>query len=404
MNRTTLLFLLILQFHAFAQTKTDLEKEGLKGKVKTTLSYKITADKKSDTLFFSKISYSKNGMKEKYLDIENDYGYKPIRGIDSTTYAYDTKNRLSRSSEYEWFKDDNEGAKEYRESTDTFIYDEKCSDIATQTTTIKKKSKKESSTDTWIVTYRYNTNCKMTFMKEVGRGRTNTTLIHYDSKDRIIRRTFTYEDEKPDKLETYDYDDPKNTVTYLEYSPRYDVYREKTKTQFNANKKIVQKTFYNAPTAGGSITFTKGSKTEPDQIYLIKNYGYNNDHQLQTETHLDGNNKELVKVEVFYDAKKELKEQKFYKNGQLEYREEYQYSNGNRLEESQFLPNKKSPEYIKSRKFNAANQLTEFVLSEGKNKYSNIYIYDKNGNEIEKRELKNGQLENTEFTEIEYYL
>lgn len=403
MKNAFLFILIIINVHAFAQTKTDLEKEDLKGKVKSTLSYRISVDKKSDTLFFSKISYTKNGMKEKYLDIENDYGYKPMRGLDSTTYAYDAQNRISRTSDYEWFKNDNDPSKELRESTDTFTYDKKCNDIATQKTVIKTKSKDNNSTDTWIVTYKYNDQCNMIFMEEVGRGRTNTTIVDYDSKERAIKRTFTYEDEKPDKVETYQYNDAKNTLVYLEYSPRYDVYREKTITQFNDHKKVTQKTFYNAPTAGGSITFTKGSKTEPNQIYLIKKYTYNSDHQLQSEIHLDGSNKELLKVEVFYDEKKELKEQKFYKNGKLEYREEYKYSNGNRLEESQFLPNKKSPEYVKSHKYNSDNQIIEYILAEGKNKYSNVYVYDKTGNEIEKHELKNGQLVNTEFTEIEYY-
>lgn len=403
MKKITILFLIFLQCHVFAQSKTDVEKEGLKGKVKTTLSYKISVDKKSDTLFFSKIDYNKNGMKQKYVPFENDYGYQPMRGMDSITYAYDSQNRLTRTSEYEWFKNDSDNSKEIRESTDTFIYNDKCNEPMSQTTVIKTKSKDINKTETWKVAYQYNSKCNMTFMEEIGRGRTNTTLYTYDSKDRVTKRTFTYEDEKPDKLETYQYDDAKNTVTYLEYSPRYDAYREKTITQFNTNKKIIQKTFFNAPTNGGSITFKTGSKTESNQIYLIKKYDYNSDNQLQSEIYLDGNDKELVKVEVFYNDKKELKEQKFYKNGKLEYREEYQYSNGNRLEESQFLPNKKSPEYIKSRKFNSDNQLTEFVLTEGKNKYSNLYIYDEKGNEVEKQELKNGKLVNTEFTKIEYY-
>lgn len=403
MKNAFLLLLICINVHSFAQTKTDAEKENLKGKVKTTLSYKISVDKRSDTLFFSKMFYNKNGMKEKYIPIENDYGYKPLRGIDSITYSYDAQNRISRSSEYEWFKDDNDQSKELRESTDTFTYDKKCSEIATQTTTIKTKSKDKNSTETWKVNYKYNDQCKMTFMEEVGRGRTNTTIVDYDSKERVIKRTFTYEDEKPDKVETYQYDDAKNSMVYLEYSPRYDAYREKTITLFNENKKIVQKTFYNTPTAGGSIIFTKGSKTEPNQIYLIKKYTYNGDHQLENEIHVDGNNKELVKVEVSYDENKELEEQKFYKNGKLEYREEYQYSKGNRLKESQFLPNKKSPEYVKSRRYNSDNQITEFILAEGKNKYSNVYVYDENGNEVEKRELKNGQFVNTEFTKIEYY-
>ncbi|QIH34310.1 MULTISPECIES: hypothetical protein [Sphingobacterium] len=43
--------------------------------------------------------------------------------------------------------------------------------------------------------------------------------------------------------------------------------------------------------------------------------------------------------------------------------------------------------------------LSEFILFEDKNTYSNEYVYD----EFEKKEFKNGKLLNTELTKIEYY-
>ena len=106
-----------------------------------------------------------------------------------------------------------------------------------------------------------------------------------------------------------------------------------------------------------------------------------------TETHLDGSNNELLKVEVFYDDKRELKEQRFYKNGHLEYREEYKYVDGKRLEENNFYLIRKAP-ICKTRKYNTNGQLLEFILFEENNWYSNKYVYDQFNNKIEKKELK----------------
>lgn len=403
-NTIVLLVLLLFSFPIFGQTKTDIEKDKLFGKVKSVTSYRVDYAEKTDTVLFSKVYYNENGMKTKYIPYEKDYGYKPIRGLDSTSFFYDKQNRLILNSTYEWFRDNYDEAKIDRKTkTENYIYDPICNQIASELTTFLKLTESGSDTTSMKVSYRYDKECRAIFMEEIGSGRTKITENIYDHKGRVIKRTFTYKGDKPNTLETYKYDDENNTLTYVEYSPRYDVYRGKTVTQFNKNDKVIQKSFFNAPTAGGSITFSTGSKSEPDQIHLIKKYQYDNNDELLTETHLDGKNNELLKVEVFYDEKGELKEQKFYKMGKLDYTEEYKYENGKRVEEKQFLPNRKKPEYIKTRKYNANKQITEFVLFENDNQFSNEYVYDSFNNEIEKKELKNGKLLNSEFTKIEYY-
>ena len=389
MTRNTIILLIftLFSFPIFGQTKTDVEKDKLFGKVKSVYSYKLEYGDKTDTISFNKEYYNENGMKLKYIN------FSEYSRIDSIVNTYDKKNRLLTKIEYESSR--SLSSNEIEKSIDTtyYEYNNKCEDYA-----VLKNPK-----GTYQINYVFDENCRIISETEIGRGRTNTTINDYDQKGRVVKQTFTYKGDKPDKLETYKYDDKNNTLTYVEYSPRYDVYREKTVTQFNKNNKVIQKTFYNVPTAGGSITFSEGSKSEPDQIHLVKKYEYQNDEKLIIETHLDEKNNELLKVEVFYDEKGELKEQKFYKMGKLDYREEYKYENGKRVGEKQFLPNKKTPEYVKTRKYNANKQLIEFVLFEDDNQFSNEYVYDSFNNEIEKKELKNGKLLNTEFTKIEYY-
>ncbi|OPB94515.1 hypothetical protein [Elizabethkingia ursingii] len=385
---TTLsLILMLLSFPLLGQNKTDLEKNKLFGKIKSILSFKVNYGYKNDTILFSKEYYNENGMNMKYID------FSEYSKIDSIVNTYNKKNQLISKVEYKRVSSLSSDDVENSNDTSIYEYNNKCN----EPTTIK------SSKRNYQINYIFDDKCRRISETEIGRGRTQITQITYDSKERLIKQTFTYEGEKPDKVETYKYDDEKNTLTYLEYSPRYDVYREKTVTQFSNTQKIIQKTFFNMPTAGGSITFSKGSKNEPNQIYLIKKYQFNSDDKLIMETHLDGNNNELLKVEVFYDDKKELKEQKFYKNGHLEYREEYKYADGKRLEEKQFLLDNKKPQYIKTRKYNANGQLLEFILFEDNNRYSNKYVYDQFNNKIEKKELKNDKLLNTVFTKIEYY-
>jgi len=379
--------LALFSFPLLGQNKTDLEKNKLSGQIKSIQSYKVSYDDKTDTIFFSKDYYDEYGMNLKFIDL-SEYSR-----IDSIINTYNKKNQII--SKIECQRISSLSSDQVTKSKDTTIYEynNRCS----EPTLIK------SPNGNYQVSYLFDDKCRIISETEIGRGRTNITKVTYDSKERVVKRSFTYEGEKPDKVETYKYDDEKNTLTYLEYSPRYDVYREKTITQFSNTHKIMQKTFFNMPTAGGSITFTKGSKSEPDQIYLVKQYKFDNDDKLITETHLDSSNNELLKVEVFYDDKKELKEQRFFKNGHLEYREEYKYVDGKRLEEKQFLPDQKRPQYIKVRKYNVKGQLLEFILFEDNNKYSNEYVYDQFDNKIEKKEFKNGKLLNTELTKIEYY-
>ncbi|MDR2230777.1 MAG: hypothetical protein LBE39_15020 [Flavobacteriaceae bacterium] len=385
---TTLsLILMLLSFPLLGQNKSDLEKNKLFGKVKNIFSFKVSYGDKNDTIFFSKDYYNENGMNLKYID------FSEYSRIDSIINTYNKKNQILSKVEYKRISSLSSDDVENSIDTSIYEYNNKCNE----------PTKIKSSNRNYQISYIFDDKCRRVSETEIGRGRTQVTNITYDSKGRIIKQTFTYEEEKPDKVVMYKYDDEKNTLTYLEYSPRYDVYREKMITQFSSTQKIIQKTFFNMPTAGGSITFSKGSKSEPNQIHLIKKYQFNNDDKLITETHLDGNNNELLKVEVFYDDKKELKEQRFYKNGHLEYREEYKYVDGKRLEEKQFLLDKKKPQYVKTRKYNANGQLLEFILFEDNNRYSNKYVYDQFNNKIEKKELKNDKLLNTEFTKIEYY-
>ncbi len=386
-NTIILLILTLFSFPTFGQTKTDVKKDKLFGKVKYTYSYKVNYENIKDTVFFSKNFYNENGMKLKY------FGLPKRIGTDSIINTYDKHNRIISKIVYE--SSINYSSDQTEKSIDTtyYEYNNKCEDY-----TVLKNPK-----GTYQINYVFDENCRMISETEIGRGSTNTTSVEFDKKGRLIKQTFTYLGGKPNKLETYKYDDENNTLTYVEYSPRYDVYREKTITQFNQNNKIVQKTFLYEPTAGGEIIFKDGSKKEPDQIKLIRKYQYDSENKLIGEIHLDGNNNEIIKVEIFYDEKGELKEQKFYKMGKLEYREEYKYENGKRVEEKQFLPNKKTPEYIKTEKYNDNGQIIELIqLVEGDN-YSNQYLYDSFNNEIEKNELKNGKLLKTEFTKIEYY-
>jgi len=406
-KNTTILFILTLfSFQVFGQIKTDVEKNDFFGKVKTTLSFNVSYEGKIDTSYISKDFYNENGMKIKYIPFEKDYGYKPIRGTDSISSIYDAQNKLIQNYDYYWFRDNYDETKINRKlKTKNYVYYQICNKISSELITFHNITEDESDRDTipMKTTYRYDKECKVIYMEEIGSGRTKITENNYDYKGRIIKRTFTYKGDKPNTLETYQYEDKNNTLTYVEYSPRYDVYRGKTVTQFNKNNKVIQKTFYNAPTAGGSITFSEGSKSEPDQIHLIRKYQYNSEDKLIGEIHLDGNNNELIKVEIFYDEKGELKEQKFYKMGKLEYREEYKYENEKKIEEKKILPKKKTPEYVKTRRYNDNGQLIELIQLVDGDKYSNEYVYDSFKNEIEKRELKNGKLLSTEFTKIEYY-
>lgn len=387
MKNTIIILSLIFSYSAFGQEKTDVERDGLFGKVKTTFSFTAYYEKDKDTVFLTKNIYNENGMKLKYI---NFFEYSRT---DSIINTYDKHNRIITKIEYESIP--RLSSNEIDKNIDTTYYE--YNSICNEPITIKNPK------GTYKIIYKFDKTCRIVSETETGRGRENTTETDYDPKGRMIKRTFTYTGDKPDKLETYKYDDQNNTLTYVEYSPRYNVYREKTVTQFNKSNKIIQRTFFNTPTAGGGITFSTGSKSEPNQIHLIKKYQLDNNDKLTIETHLDEKNNELLKVEVFYDEKGELKEQKFYKLGKLEYREEYKYENGKRIEEKQFLPNKGNPEYVKTRKYNAKNQLVEYILFQDKNKYSIEYIYDNFDNEIEKKELKNGNLLNTEFTKIEYY-
>ncbi|WP_433900250.1 hypothetical protein [Sphingobacterium puteale] len=389
MKKYTALFYLLVLFSSpvFGQNKTDLEKSKLSGKVKSIHSYKVSYGDKTDTIFFSKDYYNENGMNLRFIDL-SEYSR-----IDSIINTYNTKNQIISKIKYQRIPSLSSDEVEKNNDTTYYKYNDRCSEA----TSIK------SPNGNYQVSYLFDDECRIISETETGRGTTNITNVTYDSKGRVVERSFTYEGEKPDKVEIYKYDDEKNTLTYLEYSPRYDVYREKTITQFSGTNNIIQKTFFNMPTAGGSITFNKGSKSEPDQVHLVKKYQFNNDDKLIAETHLDGNNQELLKIEVVYDDKKELKEQRFYKSGQLEYREEYTYVDGKRLEEKQFLPDQKKPQYIKTRKYTVKGQLSEFILFEGENIYSNEYVYDEFDNKIEKREFKNGKLLNTELTRIEYY-
>lgn len=389
MKKYTALFYLLVLFSSpvFGQNKTDLEKSKLFGKVKSIHSYKVSYGDKTDTIFFSKDYYNENGMNLRFIDL-SEYSR-----IDSIINTYNTKNQIISKIKYQRIPSLSSDEVEKNNDTTYYKYNDRCSEA----TSIK------SPNGNYQVSYLFDDECRIISETETGRGTTNITNVTYDSKGRVVERSFTYEGEKPDKVEIYKYDDEKNTLTYLEYSPRYDVYREKTITQFSGTNNIIQKTFFNMPTAGGSITFNKGSKSKPDQVHLVKKYQFNNDDKLIAETHLDGNNQELLKIEVVYDDKKELKEQRFYKSGQLEYREEYTYVDGKRLEEKQFLPDQKKPQYIKTRKYTVKGQLSEFILFEGENIYSNEYVYDEFDNKIEKREFKNGKLLNTELTRIEYY-
>jgi len=379
--------LVLFSFPVFGQNKTDLEKSKLSGKVKSIHSYRVSYGANTDTIFFCEDYYDENGMNLKFIDL-SEYSR-----IDSVINTYNTKNQIISKIKYQRIPSLSSDQVEKNNDTTYYEYNDRCREAIS----IK------SPNGNYQISYLFDDKCRIIAETETGRGTTNITNVIYDSIGRVVERSFTYEGEKPDKVETYKYDDEKNTLIYLEYSPRYNVYREKTITQFSGTNKIIQKTFFNMPTAGGSITFSKGNKSEPDQIHLVKKYQFNNEDKLIAETHLDGNNHELLKIEVVYDDKKELKEQRFYKNGQLEYREEYTYVDGKRLEEKQFLPDQRKPQYIKIRKYTVKGQLSEFILFEDKNTYSNEYVYDEFDNKIEKKEFKNGKLLNTELTKIEYY-
>lgn len=393
MKRYSIILFIFTLFNLplFGQIKNDVEKDNLFGKVKSIISYKLEYGEKTDSTLLWKVYYNENGMKLKQIIFSED------SKVESIVNTYDKKNRLLSKIQSESKRD--LSTNEIEKSIDTIYYEynNKCENYA-----VLKNPK-----GTYRINYTFDENCRISSETKIGRGNTHTITYEYDYKDRLIKRTLTYLGEKPDKEETFNYDDDNNTLTNIEFDLKNNAYLEKTITNFNKNNKIVQKKFF-LITAGRPLTtrrpsFSEKKEDEPVEIYLIKNYQYNKDDKLTTETHFDIENKEILKNLLFYDEKGELKEQKSYENGKLDYREEYKYENGMRVEKKNFLSDQKKPEYVLTFKFNNNKQIVEFAKLFNDNKFSNEFVYDKYKNVISDKRFENGKNLKTEFIKIEYY-
>ena len=143
--------------------------------------------------FFSKDYYNENGMNLKYID------FSEYSRIDSIINTYNKKNQILSKVEYKRISSLSSDDVENSIDTSIYEYNNKCNE----------PTKIKSSNRNYQISYIFDDKCRRVSETEIGRGRTQITNITYDSKGRIIKQTFTYEEEKPDKVETYKYDDEK---------------------------------------------------------------------------------------------------------------------------------------------------------------------------------------------------
>lgn len=379
-------------YYIFAQQKTDLEKDELNGKIKSIYAFNTNAE---GTVPYSKTYYNENGMKTKFISL-----YRTSE-TDSIEYHYDDRSRLIKEIEYRviYSRSDDEfiGTR-----TDTTFYQYENPSCDKPTEKIKKFGDENKPFNDKFI---YDEKCRVIqHIQSGGSAETKITEKTFDNKNRLIKKTLTYKGKKPDIVETYDYNDQDLTMVYLEFSARYNVYREKEFVRYNEANKKTEHFFYYQPKWGSSITFTDGYIREPDSVYLIKRYVYDDNNKLTKEIHLDGQNKEILKVDVFYDEEGVLQKQCFYRNGIPAKVEEYTYINDELTEEKIYIGNEKELAHTKTWKYDESGNLLEYTLTEkdgGKFLYQ--YIYDTHGNEREKRKLTNENLIETLFTEIEYY-
>ena len=386
-NKLILLLTILLSYSTFGQLRTEVEKVKLFGKVKSILSYKVEYGEKTDTVLIKKEYYNENGMKLKYINFSEHSRF------DSIVNTFDNKNRRTSKIEFKRTGSFGNIGKEKIIDTLYYEYNNKCNDPI-----IIKDPK-----GTYKVITKLDENCNIISETVIDYGRENSTTFELDKKGRVIKKVVSNLGEKADLYETFEYDDENNTSTNIQYSPKHNVYYLKKLTQFNENKKVVQVTNFQQVIMKDNIFVTSESQNVPDNIYKKVKYEYDGNNKLISELSFDGKNNELEKVENFYDETGKLKEEKHYQSGKLEIRREYKYENGKRVEEKTFLQNNKTPEFVKTQRYNDNGQIIEFMQLADGDKYSNQYVYDSFNNEIENKEHENGKLLRTKFTKIEYH-
>lgn len=384
-KNTIILFLIsLVSLSVLGQTKTDIEKSKLLGKVKSVHTYTVEYNTKTDTLFLNKEIYSEKGMLLKY------YNFTEHTRFDSIVNTYDTQNR--KTSKIEFKRTGRFGSIGKEKIIDTIYYQ--------YNSTCKEPIVIKTPNSTYKVSKQLDKNCNILSETELNNGKETTTLFELDAKGRITKKTFTNSGKKADFYETFEYNDVNLTVTNTQHSSQQSIIYFKEITQYNANKKVIQVTTFKQETANASTL--KSPNTAPN-LHKKVTYIYDAKDNLLNEIYFDENNNEIFKIESTYNDKAELIEQKRFKAGKLEFTKEYKYKNGKTTQEKKVLPNTTAPEYIKTYNYNNNGQLTELIQLVDGDKYTNQYIYDRFNNEIENKEFENDKLIKTKHTKIEYY-
>jgi len=382
-----LLILTLICNPTFGQTKTDLDKDKLFGKIKSILTFSVNYENEKDTVYNYKKLFNENGMEVNFVN------FNPNIRFDSIIKKYDNLNRLIKKIEFT--KGGNFMSTDREKFIETLIYnyDNNC----------YKPSKIEDSNSNYKIIYKFDERCNTISENIIENYKETSKTFKFDNQYRLIKKTVSNLGEKADLEETLTYDDINNTIITIQYNPKKNVYYSKVFTKLAENKKVLEVVTYQEEKLIAGKLFGSESPQISDNISGKVKYEYDNSNLIR-EISFDGKNNELYKVENSYTENGELKEERIYKAVKLEFRKEYTYENGKLINEKKYLPNEKEPEYIKSWKYNSNGKIIELyhLLKDG-DKYSNVYLYDDFSNEIEERIFENGELIKKKLTKIEYY-
>ncbi len=379
-NSIKILILILFYFPVFGQIKNDLTIDKLLGKVKSANYYEIKYGTNPETIFIKKNCYNENGMKLKYINFSEHSRF------DSIVNVYDSKNR--KTSKIEYKRTGSSGKIDLEKIIDTVFYEyNNCNE---------PKTIKTPKGD-YKFTNKFDEKCNIIAETVQNNDEPKSTFFEFDKKERLIKKTL------PEIVETFDYNDQNNTLTFIQYSPKLKVYYIKEVTHFNNKKRVILETTYQQVKLNNGISLATDSKNIPIDIQEKVLYNYNEQDKLISQIYLDGKNIKQLKVEYFYDENGNLKEEKCNKFEKFSYRKEYKYESNNKVEEKIFLPNQKKPEYQYLFKYNAKNLLIESKQLVDGDEYLTEYFYDNFDNKIEQRKLENRKLIETKFTKIEYF-
>ena len=387
------------------ETKTDLERDDLKGRVKRIIGYKVeNYDPNSDLpqKIRHEAVYDSQGRK-----IEDIY-YKEDGNISSKeTWKYDEQGKLLESNSDSYYGDehsflnckyDEKGNKieeirgyDGHVTKQTWKYDEKGNKIEyirydDETMSIKNNmiSYEEGERGNRVKTIWYEYEFGETFNVERYYNEHEKLIeaIYYGENGNISRkRTWKYDDKgnlierivyNSNSKETWKYDDKGNLIEHIVHNSKGNISRKRTrKCKYDDKGNLIEHIEYNSK---GNISWKNTSEYD-NQGNLIEDIVYNSKGNITRKYDDKGNRIEHIRCN---------------RNGKIVFKETWKYdSQGNKMEEYKGRDGKKWQEtFSKFIYENNKTTIEKVIYSDGNISGEETWRYDEKGNLIEVLERK----------------